>query len=266
MPVAFNLAEQYQISVIVLTDKQIAEALYTQLPYDLEKAEIDRGRLVVDPEKLKLLKSSDRFDPHAKGGVSLRWLPGSDAATYCAQGDEHNAVGAVDESSLNTRLQMEKRLRKFHGLKAGLPAPQLIIGGRSVTTADWMDVSDEIELLAIGWGSTGDVFQDVMCSAELRGRRIAYLHYTYLWPLRTQELQILAKRSKRIVLVEQNYQGQLGMLIRMECGLDIPDKILKYDGRPFFYDELLSSVLEKWSDTSESRENSHDSELAGTPS
>jgi 2-oxoglutarate ferredoxin oxidoreductase subunit alpha len=54
------------------------------------------------------------------------------------------------------------------------------------------------------------------------------------------------------------------MLIRMECGLDIPDKILKYDGRPFFYDELLSSVLEKWSDTSESRENSHDSELAGT--
>jgi 2-oxoglutarate ferredoxin oxidoreductase subunit alpha len=266
MPLAFNLAEQYQISVVVLTDKQIAEALYTQHPYDLEKADIDRGRLVVDPEKLKFLRSSDRFDPHAKGGVSLRWLPGSDAATYCAQGDEHNAVGAVDESSLNTRLQMEKRLRKFHGLKAGLPAPQLIIGGRSVTTADWMDVSDEIELLAIGWGSTGDVFQDVMCSAELRGRKIAYLHYTYLWPLRTQELQILAKRSKRIVLVEQNYQGQLGMLIRMECGLDIPDKILKYDGRPFFYDELLSSVLEKWSDTSESRENSHDSELAGTPS
>jgi 2-oxoglutarate ferredoxin oxidoreductase subunit alpha len=116
MPVAFNLAEQYQISVIVLTDKQIAEALYTQHPYDLEKAEIDRGRLVIDPEKLKLLKSSDRFNPHAQGGVSFRWLPGSDAATYCAQGDEHNSIGAVDESSRNAKLQMEKRLRKFVGL------------------------------------------------------------------------------------------------------------------------------------------------------
>jgi len=251
MPVAFNLAEQYQISVIVLTDKQIAEALYTQHPYDLEKADIDRGMLVVDPEKLKFLKSSDRFNPHAPGGVSLRWLPGSEAATYCAQGDEHNSIGAVDESSLNAKSQMEKRLRKLHALKAGLPAPQLSVGGRSAKTTEWMDAGDEIELLAIGWGSTGSTFQDVMCSDELRERKIAYLHYTYLWPLRIQELQTLAKRSKHIVLVEQNYQGQLGMLIRMECGLDIPDKILKYDGRPFFFDELLSSVIERCAGTPE---------------
>lgn len=265
MPVAFNLAEQYQISVIVLTDKQIAEALYTQHPYDLEKADIDRGRLVVDPDKLKLLKSSDRFDQHAKNGVSFRWLPGSEAATYCAQGDEHNSVGAVDESSLNAKLQMEKRLKKFYGLKAGLPAPHLSIGGSSVKTADWMDADDEIELLAIGWGSTGDLFQDLMCSDELRGRKIAYLHYTYLWPLRTEELRGLAMRSKRIVLVEQNYQGQLGMLIKMECGMDIPDKILKYDGRPFFYDELLASVMERCASISEDQRNVSDSVLAGTP-
>src|SRR5450432_841944 len=151
MPVAFNLAEQYQISVIVLTDKQIAEALYTQRPYDLEKAEIDRGRLVLDPEKLKFLKSSDRYSPHAKGGVSLRWLPGSEAATYCAQGDEHDAMGAVEESCLNTHLH---------------------IGGRDTKTSDWINARDTIELLAIGWGSTGDVFRDVMCSDELRGRKI----------------------------------------------------------------------------------------------
>jgi 2-oxoglutarate ferredoxin oxidoreductase subunit alpha len=44
------------------------------------------------------------------------------------------------------------------------------------------------------------------------------------------------------------------MLIRMECGLAIPDKILKYDGRPFFYDELLSSVMERCASTSEDQE------------
>src|ERR1700746_726432 len=67
MPVAFNLAEQYQISVIVLTDKQIAEALYTQSPYDLERAEIDRGRLVADSGTRQALKSSDRCNPQANG-------------------------------------------------------------------------------------------------------------------------------------------------------------------------------------------------------
>src|ERR1700684_3513307 len=149
---------------------------------------------------------------------------------------------------------MEKRLRKFHGLKAELPAPHLSIGGRNAKSTDWTDAGDGIDLLAIGWGSTGEVFQNVMRSDELRKRKIAYLHYTYLWPLRTQELQRLAMRSKRIVLVEQNYQGQLGKLIRMECGQDIWDKILKYDGRPFFYDELLSSVMERCASTAETEQ------------
>jgi 2-oxoglutarate ferredoxin oxidoreductase subunit alpha len=245
MPVAFNLAEQYQITVIVLTEKQIAEALYTQEPFDLEKAEIHRGNLVTDPEKLMALKSSNRYDPNAEGGIGPRWLPGSEAATYCAQGDEHDSMGDVDETRGNAKSQMEKRMRKFHNLKAGLPEPSLSTSSHGEKSADWMADEEGIELLMIGWGSTNDVIQDVMCSEKLRHRRIAYLHYTYLWPLRTEELQNLAERAKRIVLVEQNYQGQLGMLIRMECGLEIPDKILKYDGRPFFYDELLSLLLEK---------------------
>jgi 2-oxoglutarate/2-oxoacid ferredoxin oxidoreductase subunit alpha len=72
MPVAFNLAERYQISVVVLTEKQTAEALYTQAPYDLEKAHIDRGRLVADAVSLTALKASDRYCPEAEGGRSLR--------------------------------------------------------------------------------------------------------------------------------------------------------------------------------------------------
>jgi 2-oxoglutarate/2-oxoacid ferredoxin oxidoreductase subunit alpha len=56
------------------------------------------------------------------------------------------------------------------------------------------------------------------------------------------------------------------MLIRMECGMDIPDKILKYDGRPFFYDELLSSVMERCASTSENEKSSPHFEVAGTSS
>jgi 2-oxoglutarate ferredoxin oxidoreductase subunit alpha len=243
MPIAFNLAEQFQISVIVLTEEQIAEALYTQEPYDLQKAEFRRGKLVTDPEELKALKSSDRYDPNAEGGISSRWLPGAAAATYCAQGDEHDASGAVSEAWINAKRQMEKRMRKFHTLKSSLPQPCLHMTPLGEQGGPRIDEKDEIELLVVGWGSTLGVMRDLLFSEELQSRKIAYLHYTYLWPLCTAELQRLAGRSMRVVLVEQNYQGQLGMLIRMECGLDITDKILKYDGRPFFYDELLSLLL-----------------------
>jgi 2-oxoglutarate/2-oxoacid ferredoxin oxidoreductase subunit alpha len=109
-------------------------------------------------------------------------------------------------------------MRKFHKPKAGLPQPRVGVANHGDNGADWMDGWDEIELLVIGWGSTKDVIGDVMRSEELRGRRIAHLHYTYLWPLCTEVLEKMAKRSKRIVLVEQNYQSQLGMLIRAFLG------------------------------------------------
>jgi 2-oxoglutarate ferredoxin oxidoreductase subunit alpha len=243
MPIAFNLAEQYQISVIVLTEEQIAETLFTQAPYDLKKAEMHRGKLVTDPERLKTLKSSDRYDPNAEGGISSRWLPGAQAATYCAQGDEHDASGAVSETSSNAKQQMEKRMRKFRTLKSTLPQPSLIVADQGEQGVHWIEANDEIELLVIGWGSTLCVMRDVLFSHELRSRRIAYLHYTYLWPLCTADLQRLAERARRVVLIEQNYQGQLGRLLKMECGLDMTDTILKYDGRPFFYDELLGLLL-----------------------
>ena len=66
MPMAFNLAEQYQIPVIVLTEKHIAEALYTQEPYDLTNAEIDRGKLVTDPEQLKDAESGRQVRPQRR--------------------------------------------------------------------------------------------------------------------------------------------------------------------------------------------------------
>lgn len=246
MPVAFNLAERFQITVLVLTERQITEALYTQAPYDLQNAAIDRGKLVIDPAELKSLKSSDRYDPEAKGGISLRWLPGSAAATYCAQSDEHNSMGSVDEGLENRRSQMDKRMRKLDLLKACLPEPDLI-GTTAVEGVMAGNAANEpLDMLLVSWGSTNDAIRDVMCSSTLRNRRIASLRYTYLWPLRTERLEQLAKRAARTIVVEQNYQGQLALLIRMQCGLEIADRILKCDGRPFFYDELHSLLLEKF--------------------
>ena len=236
--------------MIVLTDKQTAEALFTQKQYDQKKTRIRRGNLVTDPKLLKKLTSADRYDPSAKDGISQRWLPGAQAATYCAQGDEHDTAGSVNETAVNATAQMEKRMRKMEALKRVLPEPSLM----TMENGKWKMVNgfSNLDLLIVSWGSNKGVILDVINTptpgpSPVRGRgeapTIGYLHYTYLWPMKTERLEKLMKKAKRTVLVECNAQGQLGMTIKMASGIDLTEKILKYDGRPFFYDELLQKLL-----------------------
>lgn len=253
MPQAFNLAEEWQTPVIILTEKQTAEALFTNAPFGLMETTLRRGRLVTDPRRFARLRSTDRYDPRAKNGVSLRWLPGSNAATYCAQGDEHSADGTVDETGPNTAAQIEKRMKKVEAIRRVLPEPELYIlgaGGPLLTPSPiGRGQGEGVDLLVVSWGSNKGVILDAIRECKMQNAKctIGYLHYTYMWPLRTGRLEKLAEQAKNVVLVEQNHQGQLGMLLKMQCGIDISQQILKYDGRPFFADELvekLSSVLQ----------------------
>jgi 2-oxoglutarate ferredoxin oxidoreductase subunit alpha len=222
---AFNYAEEFQIPVIILTDKHLAEGIFTEEAFDQKKTKLMRGKLVTSASELKKLKSTDRYDPKAKDGVSPRWLPGAKAATFCSQGDEHNADGSVDETAANAAAQMEKRQKKMEALARVLPEPEYT-GPKNP------------DVLVVSWGSNRGVIADAMN----QNSKIGYLHYTHLWPLKTKTLTDLASKAKKTVLVECNHQGQLGMLIKQECGLDFDHKILKYDGRPFFYDELVQKI------------------------
>ncbi len=225
---AFNIAEEYQMLVILMTDKQIAEGIYTQTPYK-QSAEIKRGRLITKPAELKKLKGTDRYDTSAKDGISPRWLPGHEAATFVAQADEHSGDGSIDESAENAVAQMKKRMGKMAALKRDLPEPELL-GHQSP------------DVLFVGWGSSKGVIEDVLRDERLKRKKVGYLHYTYLWPIKTDRLQNLMKSAKKVVLVEGNSTAQLGLLIRQETGTDIDDKILKYDGRPFFFNEMFDHI------------------------
>ncbi|MDD5102896.1 MAG: 2-oxoacid:acceptor oxidoreductase subunit alpha [Candidatus Peribacteraceae bacterium] len=231
LPEAFNYAEEFQIPVIVLTDKQTAEALFTQPAFDQASAKLKRGRLVTDPKELAQLQSADRYDPAASDGVSKRWLPGSAAATYCAQGYEHTPDGSFDETSENAQAQMAKRLKKMEALKAALPEP-LYTGPKNP------------EILIVSWGSNRGVILDVLESDQCKKRSIGYLHYQYLWPLKTEVFEMLSRTARRTIFVECNHGGQLSSLLKLASGRDVTQKILKFDGRPFFYEELRGRIFE----------------------
>ncbi len=224
---AFNYAETFQIPVIVLTEKQIAEGLYNV--QSLPKAiPMQRGLTKIDKSKTESLK---RYE-FTQDGISPRWLPGEDLPQYNANGDEHDEIGDVNEESGNAKAIFEKRMRRLTKLQSSLPEPVLY-------------GSPDADITFIGWGSVKPVIQDTISVLEQNKStfKISYLHFDYLFPLKSESLLNVISNSKRVVLLENNYLGQLGELITSKTGYQFKEKLLKYDGRPFFIEDILNFLV-----------------------
>lgn len=234
---AFNIAEEYQIPVIVLTDKFIAETYYSVKEFDQSRVSIDRGQLINSGAELEQLQSDDRYK-FTDTGISKRWVPGAIAKDYNANSDEHDEEGNVTEDAEMARLQIEKRIRKQNILLEYLPQPQLLYNNVNLSTM-------KVKLSLIGWGSSLGVVKDVMKHFETKGVKIDYLHIKYLWPLKTELIVDYLKNNPDVILIENNHNGQLGQLIKLETGLEITNKLLRWDGRPFNFDEVVSYLETK---------------------
>ncbi len=208
---AFNIAEIYQIPVIVLTEKQIAESLFTvdTLPQPLQ---IQRG--TYDGESRYTITNT---------GISPRWIPSFDKKPYLNTSDEHNQNSQSTENGEEIKAMSDKRMQKHATLLSNLPEPTLY-GDPNAPT------------VLIGCGST----KNPVIDAINEGMNIAYLHYEYLYPTKTQTLMNLVSSGKRIILVENNQTGELGKILTEASGYQFKEKVLKYDGRPFFLEDILN--------------------------
>lgn len=116
---ALNLAETYQIPVIVLTDKTLAETNATVNPASLVGVDIERG-ITTDTAELT---SQSRYGL-TDSGLSPRWLPGT-GPRYYANGDEHGPDGTLREDAAGVAEAHEKRIRKMKTLEEATPEPTL---------------------------------------------------------------------------------------------------------------------------------------------
>lgn len=224
---AFNIAEKYQIVVIVLSDKSTAETRVTVDPFKQKKIKIERG--LVTGDDLKKLKNEDRF-AITKSGVSKRWLPGSSKAYYFANGDEHWVDGSLTEDAKPSEEMYAKRMRKLDTVKKALPKPE-IFGAKS-----------DADLAFVGWGSTKNVMLDAIEEAKKEGIKVSYLHYDYVFPLDEKAAQSFMKKNEKTYLIEGNYLGQFGEYVETQTGMKFAKKLLKYNGRPFFVEEVLEFI------------------------
>ncbi len=228
---AFNLAERYQCPVFILTDSYLASALRT-FPvdyFDTADVTFDRGKLVTNGGG-GAVDGNGRFQRYeiTDDGISPRAFPGNPDTIHSVTSDEHTEAGHISEDADDRVPMMDKRMRKLETARAEMEPPRRY-------------GPPEADVTLVCWGSTYMICREAVELAAEQGLSLNLLQFLDLWPFPGGVAEILGA-ADRLVLVEQNFNGQLGQLIRQETGIRIEDRLLRYDGRVFDPEDIIDAV------------------------
>jgi 2-oxoglutarate/2-oxoacid ferredoxin oxidoreductase subunit alpha len=216
---AFNIAEKYQMPVVILVDKFLSTSCSSVHVFDSEVL-VDRGKIVVKPENYK------RYEV-TKDGISPRVLPGTVGGEHVTSSYEHDEKGVEDETRENRVKMHDKRYRKFETLEKELSEPKL---------------NGEGDFVVVSWGSTKGIVREAEKILKQENSDFTHLHLTFLSPFCKSVFEKL--KGKKLIVVENNKTSQLSQLILKETGRKVDHRILKYDGRQFDPEDLADGLLD----------------------
>jgi 2-oxoglutarate ferredoxin oxidoreductase subunit alpha len=226
---SFNWADRYQVPVVVLLEKFLASSFWTLEPIDMTKLKIDRG-LIYQP----VAPDKNGYRRHAltSDGISPRSLPGTAGGIFSTTSDEHDPQGHITEGIENRIAMMRKRMGKLDTAAREIP-PHFKFK---------LHGNPDASVTLVGWGSTKGAILDAMSELERDGRSVNFLQVRMMRPFPAAEVGAILQRATTRVLIEANYVGQLGALIREQTGIAMDHRVLKYDGRPFSRNEVVECV------------------------
>ncbi|MDW7776997.1 MAG: 2-oxoacid:acceptor oxidoreductase subunit alpha [Methanosarcinales archaeon] len=225
---AFNLAEKYQVPVIILTDKFLTESHKTVDGF--EPVPVDRGTLL-DYAHLDTMTDYKRYEM-TDSGISPRIIPGHRNGVFIANSNEHDEHGRDLEDPLNRTAMMDKRMKKLEHLAAELEEPHLY----GPKTAD---------VTLLSWGSTKGPILEAMMLLKNSDITVNFLQILNLYPFPREKVTRIIKSARLTIDVENNQTAQLAGMIREYTGMKVDEKILKYNGRPFTPEEIANRVAEE---------------------
>ena len=211
---AMNLAWKYQTPVIVLIDKELSESTYG---FSEEKS--------VKKEEGKMWDEKGDYKRYLdlKDGISPLAFPGAKGIVK-ATSYEHDEFGITTEDSKAIKKMQEKRMRKFELMKEEAEKMQSV------------NVFGESKTALVCFGSTKGAAKE---AAEKLGLKM--VQPLVLEPFPEEQIKKALKGSEKIICVENNASGQLAKLLSCH-GINVDERVLKYDGRPFFREELEEQI------------------------
>ena len=226
--VAYNLADLYQLPVIVMSDMYLSEGHKSVRKSMVDKFitdyKVNRGKFADGKTKYLRYKLTD-------DGISPMLTPGTPGNFYQANSYEHVEDGHTTEDAQPRFDQVGKRAKKWQTyLKNDFKAPKVF---GDVNTA---------ETIFVTWGSNIGALLEAQKQLKAHGKETAIIYFTYIYPLNRDIVLPFFKTGKKYVLVENNSWGQFGKLLLQETGFELKEKILRYDGRPITAEFIISHL------------------------
>jgi 2-oxoglutarate ferredoxin oxidoreductase subunit alpha len=228
---AHNLAEKYQIPVLILSDKFLSETVFSTERFDQSRVKIERGKLVKGP--LPALAPMTRWKRYAitDDGVSERALPGTPNGMHVGTSYEHDETGFSSESFIMRAKQVDKRAAKMKKLLKEMEAP------------DVFGATEGAEVTLVTWGSMKLPALDALALLETKGIRTRLVSFTHIYPLNPRAVKKALRNSGITVMVENNPTAQFAGLLKEYANVKLDFHMLKYDGRQFFAEQITEEVV-----------------------
>jgi 2-oxoglutarate ferredoxin oxidoreductase subunit alpha len=226
---AFNIAEEYQLPVVILSDQLLAQRKVTLPSLPLDKPVFNRRQ----PAEADLEGGYKRYRLDGPDGVSPMAVPGDARAIYQTTGLEHNENGEPTSSFHLHEAMNEKRFKK---LKA--------IAERYHYVRRYGPEGAEIGILA--WGSSKGAIKEAVASANAKGLKVAAFIPELLYPFPKHELEAFIKPLKRIIVLELSYSAQFYKYLR--TFLELPEErvlLKKRSGGEFLGVAEVESAIEE---------------------
>lgn len=225
---AFDLAERYQVPVIVLTDQLLQDSQATIEP--LAAADLPGERHLLKVSALRAMPVYRRYE-QAPDGLSPMAAPGDSDHVVVVDSDEHDEEGHLIEAADIAARMVRKRLRKAETVAQAAWAPDVPAQARGLP-------------LVLGWGSSYETVAEACARVNAQGRRCAHLHLRWLWPLPEEPLGALLRDAPSVTVVENSPAGGLTALLREVALRRVDHEIRRLDGRPLTVDEVAAHLLE----------------------
>lgn len=230
---AFNLAEEFQTLVFVLSDLDLGMNNWMADPFPYPKAPFRRGKVLTKSDLDRLTVFHRYADPDGDG-ISPRTLPGTKhpKAAYFTRGSGHTFAGTYSEKPEDWKGVLDKVAKKIDNAKGKIPQPVV-------------EKMPGAKVGLVAYGSTHLALEEARELLKEKGLKTNYLRIRAL-PL-NGKLKTFLEECDRVYVIEQNQQGQMANLVKMEYPALAPKlkKVLHYDGMPVDADTLVAMILHR---------------------